>query len=191
MNLAEEVGSMYAEPSQTILTITTEQWELENANVSKVAQLEILNVMDKESRDRLRSKVCLQHDKSALQPRPSNINANPTPSPTLHKYDKNIVLDVDSTKIDVPIPLVEFIKIPSQKAKFKEFFDLQDELKDPPVILQAMNHDKKNGGHAPFFITLMVNNLLPHNCMLDPGASTNVMALKVMNQLGLKITRPF
>jgi hypothetical protein len=49
-----------------------------------------------------------------------------------------------------------------------------------------MNYDKKNGGHAPFFITLMINNLLLHNCMLDYGASTNVMALKVMNQLGLK-----
>jgi hypothetical protein len=54
-----------------------------------------------------------------------------------------------------------------------------------------MNYDRKNGGHAPFFITLVVNNLLLHNCMLDSGASTNVMSLKVMDQLGLKTTRPY
>jgi len=37
----------------------------------------------------------------------------------------------------------------------------------------------------------MINNLLLHNCILDSRASTNVMALKVMSQLGLKITRPY
>ena len=68
--------------------------------------------MDEESKDRLRSKVCLQH---ALQPRPSNKGANPTPSLTLCKGDKNIELNVDLTRIDVHIPLVELTKIPSQR----------------------------------------------------------------------------
>jgi hypothetical protein len=54
-----------------------------------------------------------------------------------------------------------------------------------------MHYDRKNEEHAPFFISLVVNDLLLHNCMLDSGASTNVMSLKVMNQLGLKITRPY
>jgi hypothetical protein len=54
-----------------------------------------------------------------------------------------------------------------------------------------MNGDRKNGGNAPFFITLIVNNLLLHNCMLDYGVSTNVMSLKVMNQLGLKTIIPY
>jgi hypothetical protein len=78
-----------------------------------------------------------------------------------------------------------------KRPKVEESFDLQDEPEDPPVILHAINYDKKNGGHAPFFITLVINDLLLHNCMLDSGASTNVMSLKVMNQLGLKITRPY
>jgi hypothetical protein len=47
------------------------------------------------------------------------------------------------TKLDVPIP-PKFIKIPPEKAKIEEFFDLQDEPKDRPVILHAMNYDKKN-----------------------------------------------
>jgi hypothetical protein len=54
-----------------------------------------------------------------------------------------------------------------------------------------MDYHRNNGGHAPFFITLVVNNLLLHNCMLDYGASTNVMSLKVMNELGLETTRPY
>jgi len=37
----------------------------------------------------------------------------------------------------------------------------------------------------------MISNLLLHNYMLYSGDSTNVMALKAMNQLGLKITRPY
>jgi hypothetical protein len=44
---------------------------------------------------------------------------------------------------------------------------------------------------VPFLISLMVNDLWLHNCMLDSGAPTNVMTLQVMNQLGLKITRPY
>jgi hypothetical protein len=54
-----------------------------------------------------------------------------------------------------------------------------------------MHYDRSKEEHAPFFISLVVNDLLLHNCMLDSGASTNVMSLKVMNQLGLKITRPY
>lgn len=37
MNLVEEVDPIYTIPSQTILTIIKEQWELENAKVDRVA----------------------------------------------------------------------------------------------------------------------------------------------------------
>lgn len=55
---------------------------------------------------------------------------------------------------------------------------------------RRMNQGRKNDSASPFFITLMVNDLLLRNCMLDFEASTNAMSLKVMNQLGLKTTRP-
>ena len=44
---------------------------------------------------------------------------------------------------------------------------------------------------APFYVTLVIHNLLMHNCMLDSGASHNFMPLSVMEQLGLEITRPY
>jgi len=36
-----------------------------------------------------------------------------------------------------------------------------------------------------------MNGLYLNNCILDFGASVNVMSLKVMEQLGLKTTRPY
>jgi hypothetical protein len=62
---------------------------------------------------------------------------------------------------------------------------------DAPVILQTMDQNKGNGSIQPFFISLMVNDLLLHNCMLDSGASSNVMTRKVMERLNLRISRPY
>jgi hypothetical protein len=44
--------------------------------------------------------------------------------------------------------------------------------------------------HPPFYISLLVNGFLLQNCMIDSRASTNVMTLEVMNELGLQITKP-
>jgi hypothetical protein len=42
-----------------------------------------------------------------------------------------------------------------------------------------MHYGNSKEEHAPFFISLVVNDLLLCNCMLDFGASANVMSLKV------------
>jgi hypothetical protein len=43
-----------------------------------------------------------------------------------------------------------------------------DESEDAPIILQTMNQEgRKNPSHQPFFISLVVGDLLLHNCMLD------------------------
>lgn len=67
----------------------------------------------------------------------------------------------------------------------------EEATEDCPIVMQAMNHGRKNDSHNPFYITLLINDMLLHNCMIDSGASTNVMSLKVMNQLGLRTTRPY
>jgi hypothetical protein len=54
-----------------------------------------------------------------------------------------------------------------------------------------MDYDRNNGGNTHFFITLVVNNLLIHNSMLDFGSSIDVISLKVMNELGLKTKSPY
>jgi hypothetical protein len=43
---------------------------------------------------------------------------------------------------------------------------------------------------SPFYITLTVHAHLLHNCMLDLGASHNLMHNIIMEKLGLQISRP-
>lgn len=63
------------------------------------------------------------------------------------------------------------------------------EEEDPEIVLHAKHLGRKIGKHAPFFISLLVNELVLHNCMLDSGASTNIMPLREMQQLGLEVSR--
>jgi hypothetical protein len=44
---------------------------------------------------------------------------------------------------------------------------------------------------SPFYITLTLHNHLLHNCMLDSGASHNLIPKIIMEKLGLEITRPY
>jgi hypothetical protein len=108
----------------------------------------------------------------------------------LSKND-NIDLNIDMAsvleKVNVPIPLIEIMKIPSSRDKVKRFLSIQDDSKDPLVLLQAMHYDQSEEEHAPFFISLVVNDLLLHICMLDSRDYANVMSLKVMSQLELNI----
>jgi len=61
----------------------------------------------------------------------------------------------------------------------------------PPIILQAAHFRVQYDGHPPFFMTLFINNKFLNNCILDLGVGANMMSLKVMEQLGLKVTRPY
>ena len=92
------------------------------------------------------------------------------------------------------IPISEIIKISSQMEKLIRFIEgpskQNDDDEDEPIMLQTST-EKKEGSVPPFYISLHINDLMLHNCMLDPEASTNVMPLTVMNQLGLKVTRPY
>jgi hypothetical protein len=93
----------------------------------------------------------------------------------------------------------EIMKIPSQRVKLlkaiedppQNIVDRQPIVayQDAPVILQ--NWDRGNEKNQPFYLSLLVNNKVLHNCMLDSGASSNVMTKKVMEQLNLRISRPY
>ena len=43
----------------------------------------------------------------------------------------------------------------------------------------------------PFYIILTIHDMYLHNAMLDLGASHNLMPKKVMECLGLDITKPY
>jgi len=68
---------------------------------------------------------------------------------------------------------------------------VQPEKEDPPIILNTMYLNRPRDKNPAFYLSLAMDGLRLNNYMLDSRASTNVMSLKVMKQLGLKATRPY
>jgi hypothetical protein len=62
---------------------------------------------------------------------------------------------------------------------------------DRPTIMFGMYIENAKDYVTPFYITLTVHDNLLHNCMLDSGASYNLMPKVIMEKLGLDITRPY
>jgi hypothetical protein len=58
-------------------------------------------------------------------------------------------------------------------------------------MLQVDHFRVQYDGNPHVFMTLLVNNKILNNCMLDSRAGANMMSLKVMEKLGLKATRPY
>ena len=62
---------------------------------------------------------------------------------------------------------------------------VEQENEDPPIFLQTMRHDPSV--HPPFNVTLEIEGFVLHNCMVDTRATSNVMPLKIMERLGMKV----
>jgi len=89
----------------------------------------------------------------------------------------------------VHVSLKEIVKLPRQRWQAKKTLGFEEE--DIPVALQNIQLPDLNPGHEPFLLTLVVNDLLSHNYMLDSGACANIMPLKVMKQMNLSITHRY
>jgi hypothetical protein len=86
--------------------------------------------------------------------------------------------------------VVEMCKIPFVRREVPKALKIQDEVGDPPVILNTMYDRGKGEYNPPFYLSLGINGFCLNNCMMDSKASSNVMSLKVMKQLGLTPTHP-
>jgi ribonuclease HI len=103
-------------------------------------------------------------------------------------------------KIRIPVPLTELIKHEGFKKRFSEILqsevsclptdsiNLQDEK--PAVILGPMIEDR-NDSSPPFYTSLNIHDKVLHNCLMDSGASHNLMPKTVMEELGLEVTRAY
>jgi ribonuclease HI len=112
----------------------------------------------------------------------------------------NFNLENEISKIKIPIPLVELAKNPvyrkqiakminfSEKESQADTINLED---DKPIIVFGPHVEGAKDTVAPFYITLTIFDHLLHNCMLDSGASHNVMPKAIMDKLGLEVTRPY
>ena len=77
-------------------------------------------------------------------------------------------------------------QVPSGTINFQE--------ENPKIFIgSALAKKTKNHGssYPPFYITLTIHDQMIHNCLLDSGASHNLMPKVVMEALGLSITKPY
>jgi ribonuclease HI/uncharacterized small protein (DUF1192 family) len=103
-------------------------------------------------------------------------------------------------KIRIPVPLTELIKHEGFKKRFSELLqsestslptdsiNFQDEK--PAVILGPMIEDRDDSS-PPFYTSLNIHDKVLHNCLMDSGASHNLMPKIVMEELGLEVTKAY
>jgi hypothetical protein len=60
-----------------------------------------------------------------------------------------------------------------------------------PAIIVGPHIEDGFDASPPFYISLNVHDKILHNCLVDSGASHNVMPQVVMEELGLEITKPY
>jgi hypothetical protein len=78
--------------------------------------------------------------------------------------------------------------------KISESFPQQGDMnshEEWPNVICGPYVEDQDDVIPPFYITLNMHDKMLHNCMLDSGASHNLMQKIVMEKLGLDITRPY
>jgi len=116
------------------------------------------------------------------------------------KFTSSFKFEHEIQKIKIPVPLTELIKHGEFKRCFSDllkskasgpstdFINLQDEK--PAVVLGPMVEDIDDSS-PPFYTSLNIHDKVLHNCLMDSGASHNLMPKAVMEELGLEVTRAY
>jgi hypothetical protein len=107
------------------------------------------------------------------------------PNPTPTKYEIQLNINVSSVfgKLNMTVHVMDMCKIPYMRREVLKLLNVPNQKKDPPIILNTMYIDQKRDSNSPFYISFDINGLHLKNCMLESGASTNVISLKVMEKL--------
>jgi hypothetical protein len=104
----------------------------------------------------------------------------------------NFSLEGELVKLKILVPLKDLIYMHGQKKAVNQFvgsIDLTNLSHHHPQVFLSMG--KTNNDPAPFYISLSINGLVLHSFMLYLGSSTNMMTLKIMHELGLKISKTY
>jgi ribonuclease HI len=119
---------------------------------------------------------------------------------TADKVPYSFNFEAEIQKIKIPIPLVELMKNEMFKKDILKTLDPQsvshsaDILNiydDKPTITLGQMVEDRDESCPPFYISLNIHEKTLHNCLLDSGASHNLMPKAVMDELGLEITKSY
>jgi len=92
-------------------------------------------------------------------------------------------------KIITQVPLTELVKTQAYQREITEFINLSQNVnindivtlqEDKTVVVFGSHVEEVYSSTPPFYISLLVHDLLLHNCMSDSRASHNLMPLSVM-----------
>ena len=84
-------------------------------------------------------------------------------------------------------PILDDLKLKATQAS-NDYVNLQDDKL--VVVLNPMIEPADNNSPS-FYVSLTIHDEILHNCLLDTGASHNLMPKAIMEELGLDITRPY
>ena len=99
-------------------------------------------------------------------------------------YD--IIEDIKKSKAN--ISLFEMWNLPQQRRKLLESFDpqpsrSQDDIQSDKEIHEDSTRGKSKSQTLPFLLSFDIFNHNVHNCLVDFGASSNVMPLSVCRKI--------
>jgi hypothetical protein len=110
-------------------------------------------------------------------------------NPTQMKY--NVVEDL--SKLRITLPFTEVVKIPQQRENILRLLDDPSGKMEVVVIspkqIQNTSTVKLRGKIPPFYISIENHDVSLHNCLVDTGATNNIMPLEVMEALGMNCTK--
>jgi hypothetical protein len=179
------------------INITAEEHQEAIKEATRKAKMAVINNLDQESKEKLKKQEFQVYRRKKLgQPtvektKPPSLGVLLPETSKTGRVNLNFDFEGALSKMHVTIPLKEVIRVPSVKERFDNFFQGLDGPMDPPIMLQADHFRVQYSEIPPFFMTLIMNKKILNNCILDTGAGANIMSFKVMQQLGLKVTRPY
>jgi len=118
----------------------------------------------------------------------------------LEKSVSTFNMENELNKIKILVPLIELAKNLVYKKRVSKVinfsnaesqFDVINMQDEHPMIMFGPHIENDKDSVAPFYIALTMHDHLLHNCMLDSGASHNLMPKIIMEKLGLELTRPY
>jgi hypothetical protein len=156
---------------------------------------------DQPSKKENSAKAVVAGSKEKYAQIPQALVKNPTPGvKEILKCPSSFNFESEIQKIKIPVPFLELIKNEEFKIYLSEMLqpepssnstdsvNLQDEK--PAVILGPLI-EYRDDSSPPFYTSLNIHDKVLHNCLMDSGASHNIMPKTIMDEFGLEITKTY